>query len=562
MYWSLALPLTMALMQTAFAQTTVPTSHPDSRSTLEYIHMAWNALTRSMGSCPSLVDTKVATRTILYLPAELPEPDGLEEVVRVCRVEVRRLPRRIEKLGDVTPQELPSEGLLYLPHPYVVPGGRFNEMYGWDSYFILLGLEADGRADLARGIVENFLFEVEHYGGVLNANRTYYLTRSQPPFLSSMIRAVLENPASYAMSTAGKQERRAWLEHAYALAIQDYATWQRPEHHAGDTGLTRYFDYGAGPVPEMADDSTYYPDVIRWLEAHPEADADHYLVRGSQNPDEGEAVSLEQTSCDIKVSTVCREAWANGYRLSKDFYLGDRAMRESGYDSSNRFGPFSGSTHHYAPVCLNSLLYRYERDMERFAEELGKSADAAMWAERAQARNAAIHKYLWRPKDGLFMDYNFVLGQSSRYLYLSSLYPLWAGLATHEEAKQLEGKLGIFERAGGLSMSDAHSGLQWDEPFGWAPANWLVVEGLKDYGYVAAAKRISRRFMASVDAAFADDGTIREKYNMVARNANVQVSSGYKMNVIGFGWTNAVYLRMYELTHEGPRNKENKGPGL
>ena len=554
--------LAAAMMPTAAAQPTVPAGHPDTRATLQYIHNAWSALTRSMGSCPALVDTKVATKTILYLPADLPDPEGLEDVKRECRVEVRRLPRQIEKLADVMPQELPAEGLLYLPYPYVVPGGRFNEMYGWDSYFILLGLEADEKTDLARGMVENFLFEVEHYGGVLNANRTYYLTRSQPPFLTSMIRAVLENPKSFADTDAGRAERQAWLANAYRLATKDYSLWIRPEHKAGNTGLARFFDYGEGPVPEMADDATYYADVIRWMAAHPVAEeVNHYLVKASEHPDAAEAERLKETSCDIAASTVCRRAWAEGYRLSKDFYLGDRAMRESGYDPSDRFGRFSGSTHHYAPVCLNSLLYRYERDMEHFAQEMGKSADAEMWAARAEARRAAIQKYLWQPKEGVFADYNFVLGKPSSYLYVTSLFPLWAGVATHEQAKQIRGKLGIYERAGGLSMSDTHSGLQWDEPFGWAPANWLVVEGLRAYGYHTDAVRISRRFLSTVDAGFAEDGTMREKYNVVARNANVEVGTGYKENVIGFGWTNAVYLKMKELIEEGHRDTGTKGTG-
>ena len=164
-----------------------------------------------------------------------------------------------------------AAGLLYLPYPYVVPGGRFNEMYGWDSYFILLGLEADHREALAKGMVDNFLFEIEHYGAVLNANRTYYLTRSQPPFLTSMIRAVYENPASFAATPAGRTEARAWLDHAYTLAEKDYSTWTRPEHKAGTTGLARYFDYGSGPVPEMADDehllSRRHPLACRASEA-------------------------------------------------------------------------------------------------------------------------------------------------------------------------------------------------------------------------------------------------------------------------------------------------------
>ena len=222
-----------------------------------------------MTDCHSLVDIKVTANPILYMPVEVPAPPEVSALSEKCNVKVVTLPRRIEKLGDVRPEELPAEGLLYLPNPYVVPGGRFNEMYGWDSYFILLGLEADHREALAKGMVDNFLFEIEHYGAVLNANRTYYLTRSQPPFLTAMIRAVYENPASFAATPAGRTEARAWLEHAYALAEKDYSTWTRPEHKAGTTGLARYFDYGTGPVPEMADDSTYYSDVIRWLEAHP-----------------------------------------------------------------------------------------------------------------------------------------------------------------------------------------------------------------------------------------------------------------------------------------------------
>src|SRR5579862_8540249 len=119
-------------------------------------------------------------------------------------------------------------------------------MYGWDSYFIILGLEADHREALAKGMVENFFYEIEHYGSVLNANRTYYLTRSQPPFLTSMIRAVYENPASFPAAPAGRRQATAWLEHAFTVAQKDYSTWLRPEHLAGHTGLARYFDFGSG----------------------------------------------------------------------------------------------------------------------------------------------------------------------------------------------------------------------------------------------------------------------------------------------------------------------------
>ena len=181
--------------------------NPNSEATLHYIHGAWDTLTRSMTDCHSLVDIKVTANPILYLPAGMAAPAAVHELTAKCHVKVVWLPRHIEKLGDMDPKELPDSGLLYLPEPYVVPGGRFNEMYGWDSFFILLGLEADHREALAKGMVDNFLFEIENYGGVLNANRTYYLTRSQPPFLTSMIRAVYEDPASFPQTAEGRGGR-------------------------------------------------------------------------------------------------------------------------------------------------------------------------------------------------------------------------------------------------------------------------------------------------------------------------------------------------------------------
>jgi alpha,alpha-trehalase len=526
------------------------TPAPDPQATLSYIHASWDTLTRSVFDCQALADTKVASDSALYLPADVATPPDVAALEQKCHAKVLHLPRRIEKLADVRPDELPVPGLLYLPNPYVVPGGRFNEMYGWDSFFILLGLEADHHEALAKGIVDNFLYEVEHYGAVLNANRTYYLTRSQPPFLTSMIRAVYEDPASFPTTTAGRIEAQNWLEHAYTVAEKDYSTWKRPEHLAGKTGLARYFDYGSGPVPEMADASTYYPDVIRSLVKHPDPANAAFLVKGSEHPDTAEAARLRQTSCDVHASVVCLRAWFGGYRLSREFYVGDRAMRESGFDTSDRFGPFSGATEHYAPVGLNCLLYRYERDLAHMAHLLGLPQDARKWDRRANARAAAIQRYLWQSKEGVFADYDFTRGKTSSYAFITSLYPLWAGVATREEANSIEAKLSIFERPGGLSTSDTNTGLQWDEPYGWAPTNWIAVAGLEELGFHADAARIAQHFDATVDAGFASDGTIREKYNVVAGNANVTVSAGYTQNVIGFGWTNAVYLKFKEIADQ------------
>ncbi len=516
-------------------------AEPDPAQTRAYIDHAWDTLTRRVEDCSGLSDPKVATKPVVYLPADVPADAELAATAQRCGVELRTLPRTIAGIGDLDPRTLPQQGLLYLPKPYVVPGGFFNEMYGWDSYFIVLGLLADGRAALARDMVDNFLYEVEHYGGVLNANRTYYLTRSQPPFLGAMIRALLDDGSAF----RDKAEAQAWLAHAYPLALRDYATWTRAEHRAGTTGLARYFDYGSGPVLEMRD-AAYLRNVIAWLRAHPERDPG-WLIAASEHPDAAETARLEKESCDVTISPACRDAWADGYRLRADYYLGDRAMRESGFDINFHFGPFAGATHHYAPVCLNSLLYAYANDLAGFARRLGKLDDAARFERAAAARKAAIDRYLWDPQRGTYADYDFVAGKPAADAYATMFYPLWAGAASSEQAAALRGQLALFERKGGLAMSRDRSGAQWDAPFGWAPVNWLAVSGLQRYGFTDDARRIAGAFAATIDRALARDGSIREKYNMETGDADVQVSVGYADNVVGFGWSNGVYLKLRQL---------------
>ncbi len=519
----------------------------------DYINHGWDTLSRSMAECKSVVDLKVTTAPILYLPAGFAEPPAVAAMESECHVQVKHLPKTIHKLGDVRPTELPVEGLLYLPNKYVVPGGRFNEMYGWDSYFILLGLVHDGRTELAHGMVENFFFEIEHYGAILNANRTYFFTRSQPPFLTSMIREVYEHPA------AGTQPDKKWLARAYSYAERDYALWNSEPHRAGDTGLARYHDLGEGPVPEMADDSSYYPDVIRWLIAHPNEHPE-YLVTQPAHATAAEARGLAEATCDTSVSKVCAAAVVEGHRLSAAFYRSDRAMRESGFDTSFRFGPFSGSTDEYAPVCLNSLLFRYENDMAQFASVLGKEVEARRWRMRAQLRKSAIDKYLWDPAQGMYLDYDFEDGKRSTYRYVTMFYPLWAGAASPSQATAVEKQLASFEQGGGLEMSLNASGVQWDAPFGWAPTQWLTVEGLEHNGFHADAVRLSKKFTATVLENFQRDGTIREKYNVANGSANVKVAAGYKSNVVGFGWTNGVYRKMQDMIAGGPASDVSPSP--
>lgn len=543
------LPLLLLFFCSAAVGATTPSgpSAADKAKILAYIRTSWSTLSRSMSSCTSVVDPKVTTPPVLYLPSGMAIPPSVSAMQQQCKVEVRNLPRKISHMGDVTVADVPREGLLYLPHPYVVPGGRFNEMYGWDSYFIVLGLVADHRTDLARDMIENFFFEIENYGSILNANRTYHLSRSQPPFLTSMVRELYEHPANHPVS-------KAWLARAYDYAKRDYNVWITAPHLAGDTGLARYFDAGSGPVPEMADDSTYYPDIIRWLLDHPSVHTD-YLLEAPDDPTPAQAAELARTSCDISTSHVCAAAHVDGHRLTAAFYSGDRAMRESGFDPSFRFGPFSGSTDHYAPVCLNSLLYKYEQDMAHFATLLNRRSEAAEWSRRAAARKEAINKYLWDAKNGMFYDYDFVNQRPSNYSYITAFYPLWSGLATPAQAAALRLHLPLFERAGGIAMSDFDSGTQWDLPYGWAPTSWITIKGLAQYGFTSDAERIAAKFSGTVLDNFLRDGTIREKYDVVSGSANVAVATGYKSNVVGFGWTNGVYLQMSNLLAKSGRKR-------
>ena len=517
---------------------------PKTQSIDTYIHQGWDTLSRSMSDCTSLVDPKVTTEPVLYLPADVPTPPEITRMQSQCKVSVQRLPHAITRFGQMKSSEIRQTGLLYLPNRYVVPGGRFNEMYGWDSYFIILGLVRDGRIDLARGMVENFFYEIEHYGGVLNANRTYFFTRSQPPLLSSMILTV------YA-AMGNTPEARAFLSRAYKYADRDYGLWTSDIHRGGDTGLAHYFDIGEGPVPEMADDSTYYPDVIRWLVAHPEVKT-NYLIPAPENPDPTQQISLSTMSCDLRASAVCAHAWAMGYRLTIDFYRGDRAMRESGFDTSFRFGPFSGSTHHYAPVCLNSLLYKYAQDMAGMAHTLGHGKAEKEWKHRAENRKSAINKFLWNAERGLFFDYDFTTNQQSTYVYASTFYPLWAGLASPEQAAAVEHHLDLLEQPGGLAASNNVSGMQWDMPYGWAPLNYFAAQGMAKAGDMTDATKVADSFMKTVLASFEREGTIREKYNVVAGSTDVKVVAGYKTNVVGFGWTNGVYLVFEQLVGTSP----------
>jgi alpha,alpha-trehalase len=414
--------------------------------------------------------------------------------------------------------------------PFVVPGGRFNEMYGWDSYFIALGLLEDGRVELARGMVDNFVYEIENYGKILNANRTYYLTRSQPPFLSSMALAVYKRLPK-------NEGTRAWLARALEAAIHEYRDVWTDNNHETSIGLSRYFDPGLGPPPEV-EPGRYDAVFAEYAKKH------GMTLAGFERAYE------DGTVHDAALDT---------------FFTNDRSMRESGHDASYRL---LDDCAELATADLNSLLYKIETDIaETLSRVFGGSLTlrdgtrewAAAWAARARHRKMLVTRYLWDENKGMFFDYDVVRKKRTSFVSATTLFPLWAGLATREQASRLVhtaipllalpgGIVGSTERSRG-PVTPTHPQTQWDFPFGWAPHQMLTWEGLKRYGYDSLARDLAARWLYTIAVNAANyNGTIAEKYDVVTRSSQVFAeygNVGTKFSYLtreGFGWTNASFV--------------------
>jgi alpha,alpha-trehalase len=321
---------------------------------------------------------------------------------------------------------------------------------------------------------------------------------------------------------------RKWLEDALPSIESYYRFWTTEPHLTAETGLSRYFDEGSGPAPEV---------LISERDAQGRGDYD--LIRD---------YFRTHTITDYDASQYYDAAHD---RLTELFYKGDRSMRESGFDPSSRFGPFSIDIIHYNPVCLNSLLYLMEMQIAEIQDLLNHGAEASVWRQRAQDRAARINRLMWDSQSGLYCDYDYVHQRVRRYPFLTTFYPLWVGIANQDQAAYVVKNLSRFERAGGLQTSEFRSGDQWDAPFGWAPLQWIAVEGLRRYGYHTDAERISKRFVSLVHTEFVQRGNLEEKYDVVRRSDDVAkgLRYGYRSNEAGFGWTNAVFTAMLdELT--------------
>ncbi len=398
--------------------------------------------------------------------------------------------------GLERPAQVAVEGSSALPlgEAFVVPGGRFREIYYWDSYFTMLGLAHDGRNDLVESMLHNFEHLIERFGHIPNGTRTYYLSRSQPPFLSLM---------AGLSQTTGEAERRRQLN-----ALQnEYAYWM------------------AGASEVSAD--------------HPAAKSVVRLPDGgllNRYWDDRDTPRDESFAEDVETARHSGRAAAEVYR---DL----RAGAASGWDFSSRWFAEpddlgSIRTTAILPVDLNALLWTLESEIAARCIALGDEAGAQRFEALADARAKAIHRYLWNAEDGCFSDYDYMAGRATPVLSAATLYPLFLGLATPVQAETVAATTRDKLMArGGLRTTTRSTGQQWDAPNGWAPLQWIAVVGLARYGFDTMAHDIAARWLTTVDTAYRETGKILEKYDVDELRPG---GGGEYPLQDGFGWTNGV----------------------
>jgi alpha,alpha-trehalase len=388
--------------------------------------------------------------------------------------------------------------LIALPHAYVVPGGRFNEQFYWDSYFIMLGLAADDEWNLVEMMVKNFAFMLRRFGFIPTANRTYFLSRSQPPLFSQMVRLLARNKGKnntlieylpYLI-----MEYRFWMKGSYTVNSKpNHRAYRRLVQMPNGVMLGRYFDHKAEPRPE----------------------------------------SLRE---DIATSTNSQDA----HRL----YVDLRAGAESGWDFSSRWltNPVDITTIHttdIVPVDLNSLLYQLETTIAETYVIMKQPLLAKRFLTYAERRAKTIREYCWDDKEKFFVDYDFQKNASTGHITIAGVFPLYAKIASSEQAAYVARRIEKdFLKPGGLVTTLIESGQQWDSPNGWAPLQWIAIEGLRAYGYDQLADKIKTRWIKTNLDMYKKKGKFVEKYNVVDDN-KLGTGGEYPLQD-GFGWTNGV----------------------
>lgn len=497
----------------------------------------WLGLTRTMdkqGIQKLLLDTKNNSLNSDKLRIYIPYKDVFafkyyQQLENSLPIEAIALPQKItpkfvkglNNYPGILALKLVSKNNEITGVPFVVPGGRFNEMYGWDSYFESIGLIIDGKKDLAKAMADNFQYEIDYYGKVLNANRSYYLTRTQPPFYTSLIQEVFKFTRDI-----------DWLKSHLKTAIKEYQTvWMVAGKRLTQNGLNRYFAEGIGMPPEC--EKGHFDSIIK-----PYADKHNISL---------EDYILKYNSGDIENKEL------------NTYFIHDRSVRESGHDTSYRI---EGICADLNPVELNALLYKYEMDFgyltETYLNNSFESFESSFWYSAANKRAKRMHKYMWNEDRKQYFDFNYITKEQSYFESASNYSPLWAGIVNLETAQTMlqtlmqelkvkGGVVGSSKRSRG-EISALRPERQWDYPNGWAPHQMMIWKGLLNYGFNKELQELIYRWLFMITKNAVDyNGTIPEKYNVVTGSHKVfseygNVGTDFEyITQEGFGWMNASY---------------------
>jgi len=394
--------------------------------------------------------------------------------------------------------------LLSLPNDYIIPGGRFRETYYWDTYFTMLGLQQSHKTKIMENVVGNFAYMIDEYGFIPTGTRTYYLTRSQAPFFSMMLGLLAKDEGSKVITKYQPE------------LLKEYAFWMKGAQKL-KTGEA-YRNLVGMPGGEIL----------------------------NRNWDDSDKPRQEAYKNDLDSAKKSKQA-------PKDFYRNVRAAGESGWDFGSRWFDASGKfgsiqTTSIIPVDLNCLLYHLELTIAQSYQLQGNNTQFKLYADKAASRKKAILKYCWSEKDNWFMDYNWKLKRISPQQTIAGVFPLDFNIATAKQAGQMAGVIQTkFLRPWGLATSFKRTGQQWDSPNGWAPMQFMTINGLQNYRQDDLARTIALRWINTNIAVFKQTGKLTEKYNVDDNTLNA--GGGEYPQQDGYGWTNGVLLYLLNYYH-------------
>lgn len=393
------------------------------------------------------------------------------------------------------------DSLLPLPKPYVVPGGRFREVYYWDSYFTMLGLAESDHWDKISDMVDNFAYEIDTFGHIPNGNRSYYLSRSQPPFFSLMVELL----ATHDSDALKKYRPQMEKEYAYWMdgvdALQPGQANKRVVKLDDGAVLNRYWDDRDTPRPES------------WLD-------------------------------DVNT------AKSNPNRPATEIYRDLRSAAASGWDFSSRWMDDPQKlgtirTTSIVPVDLNALMFKMEKLLARASQESGDAASASKYETLTTARQKAIESHLWNDKEGWYADYDLKSKKVRNQLTAAALFPLYVKAAAQDRAEKVAAATSSrLLKPGGIATTTVNSGQQWDAPNGWAPLQWVAAEGLQNYGQEKVSMDVTWRFLKNVQHTYDREKKLVEKYD-VSTTGTGGGGGEYPLQD-GFGWSNGVTLKMLD----------------